>query len=83
MLNEDKAKSEIRQVLLSNDKAKNNEGKSNLFGVRELGKDTHPHNNAIAIIIKVHDRVTRKVLFSNDSSSNVPHNDAMKEPRIS
>ena len=42
----------------------------------------HTHNDAIAIIVTVHNYVARKVLFSNGNSSNFLYNDAMKKPRI-
>ena len=80
---EDKAKSDIKQVLLTNDKAKDMEGRNNLFGVREIGRNTHPRNDAIATIVTIHDHMARRVLFNNGSLSNVPHNEAMKKSRIS
>ena len=82
-LSEDKAKSEIRQVLLTNDKAKDMEGQSNLFRVQGLRRDTHPHNDAIAIIVIVHNHMVRRVLFGNGNSNDVPHNGVMKEPTTS
>ena len=39
---EDKAKSEIRQVLLTNDKAKDMEGQSNLFDVQKTWRNYTP-----------------------------------------
>ena len=50
---------------------------------KEFGGNTHPHNNAIAIIITIHNHVARRVLFSNGNSSSVPYNDAMKKSRKS
>ena len=78
--NENKAKSKIRQVLLTNNKAKDMEGKSNLFGVRKLGRYTHPH--VIAIIVTVHNHVARRVIFNIGSSRNIPYNNAMKKSMI-
>ena len=49
----------------------------------ELGENTHPYNDAITIIITIHNHVARRVPFNSDNSNNVPYNDAMKKTRIS
>ena len=72
---EDTAKFDIIQVLLTNDKAKDMEG-------RRTWRKYAPHNDEITIFVTVHNHVARRVLFSKGGSSSVPYNDTMKKSSV-